>query len=67
MGSHSPGGEGGKETVPSEARVLEQRKLVYRKVSKLYITHIHIYPFFFRFFPHLDCYRVLSRVSCPIH
>ena len=33
MGSHSPGGEGGKETLPSEARVLEQRKLVYRKVS----------------------------------
>jgi len=33
MGSHSPGGECGNETLPSEARVLEQRKLVYRKVS----------------------------------
>ena len=33
MGSHSPGGECGNETLPSEARVLEQRKLVYRKVN----------------------------------
>ena len=26
--------------------------------------HACIHPFFFRFFPHIDYYRILSRVPC---
>ena len=36
---------------------------VYSKVIQLYI---YMYPFFFKFFSHLDYYRVLSRVPCAI-
>ena len=37
---------------------------VYSKVSQLYI---YIYPFFFRFFSHIGCYRILSRAPCAIY
>ena len=30
------------------------------------VIHIHIYPFFFRFFSHIGYYRILSRVPCAI-
>ena len=39
---------------------------VNNKVNQLYI-YIYIYPlFFFRFFSHIDHYRVLGRVPCAI-
>ena len=28
------------------------------------VNHLHIYPFYFRFFSHIDYYRVLNRVFC---
>ena len=36
----------------------------YNKVTQLCI---HIYLFFFKFFSHLGCYIILSRVPCDIH
>ena len=38
--------------------------MVYSKVIQLCV---HIYPFFFRFFSHIDYYRLLSRVPCAIN
>ena len=38
--------------------------MVYSKLIHLYI---HMYPFFFRFFSHIDYYRLLSRVPCAIN
>ena len=41
--------------------------LYYFKVySKMIQLYIYVYLFFFKFFPHLGCCRVLSRVPCGI-
>ena len=36
---------------------------LYNKGIQLYM---YIYPLFFRFFPHIDYHRILSRVVCAI-
>ena len=37
--------------------------LVYSKVIHLYIFYIY----FFRFFSHISCYKILSIVPCAVH
>ena len=37
---------------------------MYSKVIQLYI---YMYLFFFKFFSHLGCYIILSRVPCAVH
>ena len=34
---------------------------------KVIQLHVYVYSFFFRFFPHISYYRILSRVSCAIY
>ena len=44
--------------------VLLINNVVFQVYSKVIQLHIYMYLFFFKFFSHLGCYIILSRVPC---
>ena len=40
--------------------------VVFQVYSKVTCLHIYMYLFFFKFFPHLGYYRILSRGPCAL-